>query len=138
MLTISSPCQVIRSRPVSVTSPIAVACTPHFAQTAWKPARWPGSTTAIMRSCDSLARIAAGPSEASRTGTASSLTFIPPVPAAASSVVAQEMPAAPRSWIAVTSPPAYSSRQHSTSSFSMNGSPTCTLGRFADSPSAPF
>ena len=80
MSTISSPCQVIRSRPVPVTSPIAVACTPHFAQTARKPARCRGSTTAIMRSCDSLARIAAGPSEASRTGTASSLTSHPAGP----------------------------------------------------------
>ena len=33
----------------------------------------------------------------------------------------------------VTSPAAYSSRQHSTSSFSMNGSPTWTLGRLAPS-----
>ena len=35
-----------------------------------------------------------------------------------------------------TRPPAKSSRQHSTSSFSVKGSPTCTLGRFAASPDA--
>ena len=61
---------------------------------------------------------------------------MPPVPAAASSVVAQATPAAPRSWMPTTRPPANSSRQHSTSSFSVKGSPTCTLGRFAASPDA--
>ena len=66
---------------------------------------------------------------------------MPPVPAAASSVVAQATPAAPRSWMPITRPSAKSSRQHSTSSFSMNGSPTWTLGRLtaalaADPPNA--
>ena len=55
-------------------------------------------------------------------------------PPAASSVVAQDSPAAPRSWMPASSPAALSSRQHSIRSFSMNGSPTWTLGRFADSP----
>ena len=87
-----------------------------------------------MRSCDSLIKISGGPSDPSRSGTASSRTSMPPVPAAASSVVAQATPAAPRSWMPTTRPPANSSRQHSTSSFSVNGSPTCTLGRFAASP----
>ena len=54
---------------------------------------------------------------------------MPPSPAAASSEVAQEMPAAPKSWMPVTTPAANSSRVHSMSSFSMNGSPTCTAGR---------
>ena len=40
-------------------------------------------------------------------------------------------PAPPRSWMPATSPAAKSSRVHSMSSFSMNGSPTCTLGRLA-------
>ena len=86
-----------------------------------------------MRSCDSLIRISAGPSAGSRSGTASSSTRMPVPPPAASSAVAQDTPAAPRSWIALTSPAAYSSRQHSTSSFSVNGSPTWTLGRLAES-----
>ena len=86
-----------------------------------------------MRSCDSLIKISGGPSDASRSGTSSSRTSMPPVPAAASSVVAQATPAAPRSWMPTTRPPAKSSRQHSTSSFSVKGSPTCTLGRFAAS-----
>ena len=122
------------SRPVSVTSPITAARTSHLAQTSRNCSTRPGSTTAIMRSCDSLIKISGGPRDASRSGTASSRTCIPPVPAAASSVVAQATPAAPRSWMPTTRPPAYSSRQHSTSSFSRKGSPTWTLGRFAASP----
>ncbi len=56
---------------------------------------------------------------------------MPPSPALASSEVAQEMPAAPRSWMPTMIPAANSSSVHSISSFSMNGSPTCTAGRFA-------
>ena len=54
---------------------------------------------------------------------------MPPVPAAASSVVAHDRPAAPRSWIPTTRSAAKISRQHSMRTFSANGSPTCTLGR---------
>ena len=54
---------------------------------------------------------------------------MPPVPAAASSVVAQDSPAAPRSWMPTTRSAAKISRQHSMSTFSANGSPTWTLGR---------
>ena len=125
------------SRPVSVTSPITAARTSHLAHTARNSSTRPGSTTAIIRSCDSLIKISGGPSDASRSGTSSRLTSMPPVPAAASSVVAQATPAAPRSWMPTVRPPAKSSRQHSTSSFSVNGSPTCTLGRFAESTVAP-
>ena len=78
--TTVSPCQVMTSRPVSVTSPITAARTSHLAQTARNSSTRPGSTTAIMRSCDSLIKISGGPSEASRSGTASSLTRMPPVP----------------------------------------------------------
>ena len=134
MSTTGSPCQVMTSRPVSVTSPITAALTSHLAQTPRNASTRAGSTTAIMRSCDSLIKISGGPSDASRSGTSSSRTSMPPVPAAASSVVAQATPAAPRSWMPTTRPAANSSRQHSTSSFSVKGSPTCTLGRFADSP----
>ena len=134
MSTTASPRQVMTSRPVSVTSPITVARTSHLAQTPRNASTRAGSTTAIMRSCDSLIKISGGPSDASRSGTSSSRTSMPPVPAAASSVVAQATPAAPRSWMPTTRPPAKSSRQHSMSSFSVKGSPTCTLGRFAASP----
>ena len=57
-----------------------------------------------MRSCDSLIRISGGPSAGSRNGTASSRTRMPPVPAAATSVVAHATPAAPRSWMPTTRP----------------------------------
>ena len=61
---------------------------------------------------------------------------MPPSPADASSDVAQESPAPPRSWMPLTSPAANSSSVHSMSSFSMNGSPTWTLGRLAGPPVA--
>ena len=55
-----------------------------------------------------------------------------PVPArSAVSEMAQVMPAAPRSWRPSTRPPSISSRLASMSSFSANGSPTCTVGRLA-------
>ena len=137
MSTTTSPRQVMTSLPPSVTSPITAALTSHLAHTSRNRPTRAGSTTAIMRSCDSLIRISGGPSDASRSGTASSRTRIPPVPAAASSVVAQATPAAPRSWMPTTRPSANSSRQHSTSSFSRKGSPTWTLGRLAVSPEPP-
>ncbi len=110
---------------------MTTASTSHFAQMAMKRSTSPGSQTAIMRSCDSLIRISSGTSEESRSGTRSSATFMPPSPALASSDVAHERPAPPRSWMPVTMPAAKSSSVHSISSFSMNGSPTWTLGRFA-------
>ena len=114
---------------------MSVASTSHFAQISRNAATSPGATTAIIRSCDSLMRISSGASVESRSGTRSSSTCIPPSPALASSDVAQDRPAPPRSWMPVTMPAANSSRVHSMSSFSMNGSPTCTLGRFAGPPS---
>ena len=116
---------------MSVTSPMTVASTSHFAQIARNASTSAGSTTAIIRSCDSLIRISSGASVESRSGTASSSTCMPPSPAEASSDVAQDRPAPPRSWMPLTSPAANSSRVHSMSSFSMNGSPTWTLGRLA-------
>ena len=130
MSTIVSPRHVMTRRPVSVTVPITVAGISQRAQISRKRSTLPGSTTAIMRSCDSLMRISSGVSVASRSGMVSRSTCMPPVPAAASSVVAQETPAAPRSWMPTTRSSLKSSRQHSMSSFSMKGSPTCTDGRF--------
>ena len=40
-------------------------------------------------------------------------------------------PAAPMSWMATIASEAISSRQASISSFSVNGSPTCTVGLFS-------
>ena len=128
--TMVSPCQSMISRSPSVTSPTTVACTSHLRQIARNASTSPGSTTAIIRSCDSLIRISSGLSVGSRSGTTSRSTCMPPSPAAASSEVAQEMPAAPKSWMPVISLAANSSSVHSISSFSMNGSPTWTAGRF--------
>src|SRR6188768_3279455 len=58
----------MRSRPVSVTSPITVASTSHFSQIARNLSTSPGSATAIIRSCDSLIRISSGASVLSRSG----------------------------------------------------------------------
>ena len=110
---------------------MVVASTSHFAQIARNCASSAGSTTAIMRSWLSLIKISSGLSEESRSSTLSSSTCMPPSPAAASSEVAHEIPAAPKSWMPATTPAANSSRVHSMRSFSMNGSPTWTLGRLA-------
>ena len=60
-----------------------------------------------------------------------------PIPArAATSATAQLIPAAPRSWSPRSRPRSTSSRHASISSFSWNGSPTCTFGRLAWSPSS--
>ena len=86
-------------------------------------------TTAIIRSCDSLIRISSGANVLSRSGTRSSQTCMPPSPLLASSLVAHDSPAPPRSWMPSTTRAANRSRQHSISTFSANGSPTCTAGR---------
>ena len=117
------------SRPVSVTSPIHEYSTSHLAMTASKASTFSGVTTAIIRSWDSDMRISPGVSEGSRSSTSSRFTRIPPSPLEASSEVAQEMPAAPRSWMPSTREDLNSSRQHSMSTFSAKGSPTCTAGR---------
>ena len=112
-----------------MTSPSTEVSTSHLFTTSRNASSFSGATIAIMRSCDSDMRISSAVSVGSRSSTLSSETFMPLLPLAASSLVAQEMPAAPRSWIASTSSPRYSSRQHSMSTFSANGSPTCTAGR---------
>ena len=43
----------------------------------------------------------------------------------------QVSPAAPMSWMPTIAPVFIASRQASSSSFSVNGSPSCTVGRFA-------
>ncbi|CAM5617056.1 hypothetical protein SANTM175S_08687 [Streptomyces antimycoticus] len=76
---------------------MTVAMTSHFSQISRKRSTFSGFTIAHMRSCDSLIRISSGESEESRSGTVSSSTRIPPEPALASSLVAQDRPAPPRS-----------------------------------------
>ncbi len=109
---------------------MTVAMTSHFSQISRKRSTFAGSTTAHIRSCDSLMRISSGESVESRSGTSSRVTVMPPEPLDANSLVAQESPAAPRSWMPTTSFSAKASRVHSMSSFSWKGSPTWTAGRF--------
>ena len=71
----------------------------------------------------------------SRWGTWSSSTSSPTPPRAPISQVEQVSPAAPISWMPTTAPVRIASMQASSSSFSMKGSPTCTLGRFCSAPS---
>ncbi len=54
---------------------------------------------------------------------------MPMPPLAAISVVEQVRPAAPMSWMPTMRPRSMTSRQASSRSFSLNGSPTWTLGR---------
>ena len=129
--TINSPCQVISSLSPSVTSPITVTVTSHFLQISKKRSICLGSTIAHIRSCDSDINISSGDKVASRSGTRSSSTFIPPLPPEANSLVAHESPAPPRSWMPTTRSSANISSEHSIKTFSTNGSPTCTAGRFA-------
>ena len=56
---------------------------------------------------------------------------MPRFPLSPISTAEQVRPAAPMSWIETTAPEAISSRQASSRRFSVNGSPTCTVGRLA-------
>src|SRR5438132_1017694 len=72
----------------------------------------------------------------SRTGTWSRSSSMPSPPLPAISTEEEVSPAAPMSWIATIASPSINSRQASISNFSVNGSPTCTVGRISP-PSAP-
>ena len=65
----------------------------------------------------------------SRWGTRESSTSIPVALRAGISEVQHASPAAPMSWMPSTAPVRITSRHASSSSFSVNGSPTCTVGR---------
>jgi hypothetical protein len=119
----------------SVTSPIAVARTSHFSQTASTSSSSAGSTTHSIRSCDSEIMISNGSMSASRSGTFAMSRSMPTPPFDAISDELEVKPAAPRSCSEASRSRSSSSRQHSISFFSSNGSPICTDGRFASSPS---
>ena len=95
--TIISPSQVITKCFPSVTSPITVETTSHFLQISKKRLIFSGETTAHILSCDSLIKISSGERFASRNGTLSNSINIPPAPAEANSLVAQDKPAPPKS-----------------------------------------
>ena len=68
----------------------------------------------------------------SRIGTFERSRRIPTPPREHISNVEDVRPAAPMSWIATTASPSRTSRTASRTSFSTNGSPTCTVGRRCD------
>ena len=83
-----------------------------------------------MRSWLSLSMISYGVMPVSRWGTRSSSISMPTSPRLPISQVEQVSPAAPISCMPTMAPVFMASMQASSSSFSMKGSPTCTLGRF--------
>ena len=117
--------------PVVGDLPITTACRSHFSKTACSSASRPRSATISIRSCDSESRISYGVRFASRSGTWSRSSSIPSPPRAAISLDDEVSPAAPMSWIATIAPVFIASRHASISNFSVNGSPTCTVGRLA-------
>ena len=84
-----------------------------------------------MRSCDSDSMISYGVMPVSRCGTCMTSISMPAPPREPISQVEQVSPAAPMSWTPIRASVFISSRHASSRSFSMNGSPTCTAGRFS-------
>ena len=132
--TSSSPTKT-RSARVSVTVPIAVPPTSHFAQTSSTSSSASGVQTQSIRSCDSLTMISQGSMPASRSGTRATSMSSPTSPLEAISADDDDSPAAPRSCSATSSPRSSSSSEHSMTFFSANGSPTWTVGRLSASAS---
>ncbi len=128
--TTRSP-SVTRYTGSAITSPITSAARSHFARMSRTCCSRPRFATTSMRSCDSLSRISYGVMPVSRTGTFVTSIVTPTSPRAAISAELDVSPAAPMSWIATMCPLLINSRLASSSSFSVNGSPTCTRGRFA-------
>ena len=118
-----------------MTVPIVVAGTSQRSHTPISSETRSGSTTHSIRSCDSEIMISNGSMPGSRSGTRETSMSSPTSPLLAISEADDVRPAAPRSWSEVSSPRSSSSRQHSSSFFSENGSPIWTDGRFASSPS---
>ena len=95
----------------------------------------PGRATSSMRSWLSLSSSSKGVMPSSRWGTWSR-RISSPVPARlAISKLLEVRPAAPMSWMPMTQSVWKISRQASSRSFSVKGSPTCTVGRFSSLPS---
>ena len=80
--------------------------------------------------------ISNGSMSSSRSGTFDTSMSRPTSPLDAISDEEDDSPAAPRSWSDASVPRSSSSRQHSITFFSSNGSPICTVGRFEASSSS--
>ena len=98
----TSPCQWMRSMPVSVTSPMTVASRPQRVQTSCTSSSRAGSTMLSMRSWLSETMISQGSMSASRSGTRSTWMSRPTRPLLAISEDELVSPAAPRSCMLTT------------------------------------
>ena len=114
-----------------MTRPIATAWRSHFSKMRSTSASRPRLTTISMRSWDSESMISYGVIPLSRWGTRERSISIPAPPRDPISEVEHVRPAAPMSWMPMSASVFITSRHASSSSFSMNGSPTCTAGRFS-------
>ena len=112
-----------------MTVPIPTASRSHLAKVQRTSSSRPRAATSSMRSCDSDSMISYGVIPASRWGTREASISMPMPARAGISEQAHASPAAPMSWMPTIAPVAMASRQASSSSFSVNGSPTCTVGR---------
>ena len=118
------PLYLTRIKPSSVTCPISTACRSHFSKILCTASSLPFLTMTSMRSWLSESRISYGVMFASRCGTKATSISTPLPPRLAVSQVEQVRPAAPMSWMPTMWSVWKSSRQASSKSFSMKGSPT--------------
>ena len=127
----NSPASKILILSPSVTFPITVPPVSQRAQIASTSSTREGSTTASIRSCDSETITSNGSRSGLRSGTSATSMSIPTPPADAISEADEVRPAAPRSCRETSRSFSSSSRQHSMTFFSSNGSPICTVGRLS-------
>ena len=118
------------SFPESVTRPTMACARSHLSQISNTSFSRPLRATSSIRSCDSESITSYGVIPLSRRGTASTSSRRPLPAREAISTEDEVSPAAPMSWMPTRQSVLNSSRQASSRSFSMNGSPTCTVGRF--------
>ena len=98
----------------------------------------PFSSTINILSWLSDNMISYGDMFSSRHGTLSKCNSIPSFPFEAISTLEEVRPAAPISWIAIIESSRISSRHASNNNFSVNGSPTWTVGFFSSILSSNF
>ena len=115
--------------PVSVTSPTRVQSNSHFSKIAFNSLSNPCSITTNIRSWLSESIISYAFILSSLKGTLSKSIFMPDSPFADISEQEHVIPAAPISWIPTNHNFLHNSKDASMSSFSVNGSPTCTFDR---------
>ncbi len=123
-----SPCQKSSIFPVPVTSPITATSNSHFSKISIMACSHPFLAQISIRSCDSDNIKSYGVIPSSRAGTLSKCIIIPEPLRPAISKELEVSPAAPISWIPMIKSFLNNSKHASKRSFSVNGSPTCTVG----------